>query len=362
MAEKKKDEVDRYLIVTEPIAVLRREPVDPARGDYEYDDLQETQLLLNEILLYRGENDEWYQVEAIEQSDFSPEALWRGYPGWVRKRVVQDVEKAKRNNVVIKGKAAYVYKEPDQASKTIMTVSMGTRFHATGEIVGGFCQVSLPKGGIGWVKKMDTLNMSRKVGEKQLRRSIVNTAKLFLGVPYLWGGRSVDFASSEFPVLRSSRSATGEGGGVRSSEMNANSKLKRPASGYPDAKLKTRNLQPDVVCGVDCSGLTNLVFRANNIDIPRNAHVQWMVTPKISHDAMQPGDLVFVSNVAEFYKISHVMIFLGGDEFIEALETGTVVKINSFRDKFGKTLDELAMQDLVIENKKIYCGKMPVSK
>jgi cell wall-associated NlpC family hydrolase len=332
MAEKKKDEVDRYLIVTEPIADLRREPLDPAWGDYEYDDLQETQLLLNEVLLYRGENDEWYQVEAIEQSDFTPEALWRGYPGWVRKRAVREVKKVKRNTIVIKGKGAYVYTEPDQASKTIMTVSMGTRFHATGEIMGGFCQVSLPKGGNGWVMKHDTFSMTRKVGEKQLRRNIVSTAKLFLGVPYLWGGRSIK------PEVRGKRSE------VRRS-----------------SKLETRNPQPDVVRGVDCSGLTNLVFRANNIDIPRNAHVQWMVTPKISHDAAQPGDLVFVSNVDEFYKISHVMIYLGGDEFIEALETGTIVKINSFRDKFGKTLVELAKQDLVIENKKIYCGKMPVS-
>ena len=332
MAEKKKDEVDRYLIVTEPIADLRKEPLDPAQGDYEYDDLQETQLLLNEVLLYRGENDEWYQVEAIEQSDFTPEALWRGYPGWVRKRVVREVKKVKRNTIVIKGKAAYVYKEPDQASKTIMTVSMGTRFHATGEIMGGFCQVSLPKGGNGWVVKRNTRDMTRKTDEKQLRRSIVNTAKLFLGVPYLWGGRSI---KSE---ARSQRS-----------EVRRNS------------KLGTRNPQPDVVRGVDCSGLTNLVFRANNIDIPRNAHVQWMVTPKITQEAMQPGDLIFVSNQDEFYKISHVMIYLGGDEFIEALETGTIVKINSFRDKFGKTLVELAKQDLVIENKKIYCGKMPVS-
>ena len=329
MAEKKKDEVDRYLIVTEPIADLRREPLDPARGDYEYDDLQETQLLLNEVLLYRGENDEWYQVEAIEQSDFTPEALWRGYPGWVRKRDVREVKKVKRNTIVIKGKGAYVYTEPDQASKTIMTVSMGTRFHATGEIMGGFCQVSLPKGGNGWVVKRNTRDMARKIDEKQLRRRIVSTAKLFLGVPYLWGGRSI---KSE---ARSKRS-----------------------------EVRKRNSKPElagIASGVDCSGLTNLVFRANNIDIPRNAHVQWMVTPKITQEAMQPGDLIFVSNQDEFYKISHVMIFLGEEEFIEALETGTIVKINSFRDKFGKTLVELAKQDLVIENKKIYCGKMPVS-
>ena len=91
---RRKMKLDRYLIVTEPIADLLREPVDSARGDYEYDDLQETQLLLNEVLLYRGENDDWYQVEAIEQSDFTPEALWRGYPGWVRKRAVREVRES----------------------------------------------------------------------------------------------------------------------------------------------------------------------------------------------------------------------------------------------------------------------------
>jgi cell wall-associated NlpC family hydrolase len=340
MAEKKKDEVDRYLIVTEPIADLRRKPLDPARGDYEYDDLQETQLLLNEVLLYRGENDEWYQLEAIEQSDFTPEALWRGYPGWVRKRAVREVKKVKRNTIVIKGKNAYVYTEPDQASKTIMTVSMGTRFHATGKIMGGFCQVSLPKGGNGWVVKRNTRDMARKIDEKQLRRRIVNTAMLFLGVPYLWGGRSIKT----------------EVRGQRSEVRGQRSEVRRKS------KLETRNPQPDVVRGVDCSGLTNLVFRANNIDVPRNAHVQWMVTPKITQEATQPGDLIFVSNQDEFYKISHVMISLGGEKFIEALETGTIVKINSFRDKFGKTLVELAKQDLISENKKIYCGKMPVSK
>ena len=333
MEERKNDEIDKYLLVTEAVADLRRQPVDPA-GGYDYDDLQETQLLLNEILLYQGQNDDWYQVEAIEQQDFSRQDLWRGLPGWVRKKSVLEVEKVKRNNVVIKEVAACVYREPDKVSKrTIATASMGTRFHVSGEIKKGFCRIALPKGGNGWVMKRGTRSMTRKVGEKQLRKAIVSTAKLFLGVPYLWGGRSA--------------------GPVMSDQFLAISENRKPG---------TLNREADVVRGVDCSGLVNLVFRANNVNIPRNAHVQWMVTPKITLDAMQPGDLIFMSKVKEFYEISHVMIFVGGDEFVEASEAERVVKINTFHDKFGKTLVELAKHDLVIENRKIYCGKIPVSK
>jgi hypothetical protein len=339
---KKKDEADRYLIVTEPLADLYKDPMDSIRRGQRGDGLQETQLLLNEVLLYRSENDEWYQVEAVEQADFSSEILWRGYPGWMRKEAALEVEKVKKNNMVIKVKAAHVHKEPDRKSKLIMTVSLGTRFHSTGKISGGFSQVSLPQGGNGWVVKRNMRSMTRRAGEEQLRKNIANTAQLLLGEPYLWGGRSVGFASSEF--------------GVRSSEMNANSKLKRPASGYPDSKLA------GIVRGLDCSGLTSLVFRANNIDIPRNAHVQWMVTPKITCDALRTGDLFFVSNQGEFYTISHVMIYLGGDEFIEASETAKKVQITSFYDKFGKTLVELSQQDCAIEDRKIYCGKMPISR
>jgi len=326
MAEKKIYEVDRCLIVTEPIVDLLRGPVDPTRYGQNNHDLQETQLLFNEILLYRGENDEWYQAEAIEQPDFSPEMLWRGYPGWVRKKATREVERAKKNNMVIKRKSAHVYKEPDQVSKVMMTVSIGTRFHGTGEIAGAYCQVSLPNIGNGWVMKRDTRSIARSSNEKQLRKSIVSTAKLFLGVPYLWGGRSLNSEARKY------------------------------------SKPGTRNPQEEVAYGVDCSGLTSLVFRANNIDIPRNAHVQWMVTPKITYDAMQSGDLIFVSKIGEFYTICHVMIFLGGDEFIEASETDTAVRINTFVDKFGKTLPELAKQGLIVDNRQIYCGHMSLPK
>ena len=36
------------------------------------------------------------------------------------------------------------------------------------------------------------------------------------------------------------------------------------------------------------------------------------------------------------------MMYLTGEEFIEALETGSVVTINTFKNKFGLTLHEAA--------------------
>ena len=64
MAEQ--NETGQLLVVRVPVANLRREPVE-ARNRYTHDDLQETQLLFNETLLYRGEKPDWYYVEALEQ-------------------------------------------------------------------------------------------------------------------------------------------------------------------------------------------------------------------------------------------------------------------------------------------------------
>jgi len=333
MAEK--NEIDRYLIVTVPVAELYREPVDQARLLRENEYLLETQVLLNEILLYRGENDEWYQVEAIEQADFSPDVMWRGYPGWVRKNAVRAFEKVKRNNAVVKEKTADVYVDPGQKSEIIATVSMGTRFHVMGEEIHGYSPVSLPDGGNGWVKKGSLRAMTkRKAGEERLRKNIVKTAGMLLKTPYLWGGRSAA------PAAKGERPERGED---RKREVG-------------DQPLRS------IVTGVDCSGLTSIVFRANNVDVPRNAHVQWMVTHKTSPDMVEPGDLLFVSNQGEFYKMNHVMICVGAEEFIEASETDVVVCTNSFRRKFGKTREELARQNFVVEGRKIHGGKMPLAK
>ena len=60
-------------------------------------------------------------------------------------------------------------------------------------------------------------------------------------------------------------------------------------------------------------------------------------------------------------KITHVMMYLTGEEFIEALETGSVVAINTFKNKFGVTLREAAQQDFIVNKRKIYFGSVLIA-
>ncbi|OPY80867.1 MAG: Gamma-D-glutamyl-L-lysine endopeptidase [Syntrophorhabdus sp. PtaU1.Bin153] len=322
---------DRYLIVTGPVANIRRKPVDTPSG-YIHDDLQETQALYNEVLIQRGENGGWYRVEVLEQRDFTRDCLWHGCLGWIRKRDAMPIDVLPTHNVVVVAKTARLLEKPAFGAASMITLSIGTRLKVTGTRQGSYCRLDLPDGRIGWIHRKSVRATERKGSEDRIRQNIVRTATLFLNVPYLWGGRSM-----HMPEPAADNPQPG---------------------GRNDPRRAAVNSTPGrTITGVDCSGLTNLVYRVNGIDLPRNAHVQWMVTQKIPPGTMKAGDLIFVSAQEDFYSINHVMIFTGGDMFIEALETGSLVRMTTFRERFGKTLSELTEQDLIIENKKIYCGK-----
>lgn len=75
--------------------------------------------------------------------------------------------------------------------------------------------------------------------------------------------------------------------------------------------------------GYDCSGLTLAAWRAAGKSLPHNAAMQWDRVAKISRGALQPGDLVFYSN------LGHVGIFVGSGKVIHAPTFGESVKISS---------------------------------
>lgn len=81
--------------------------------------------------------------------------------------------------------------------------------------------------------------------------------------------------------------------------------------------------------GVDCSGLMQLLFRAVNIDLPRDASQQIEVgSPLDGLSNSQPGDLAFFNNPQG--KITHVGLLLGDGNILHA---SSRVKIESIDDE-----------------------------
>ncbi|MEI7590149.1 MAG: NlpC/P60 family protein, partial [Deltaproteobacteria bacterium] len=100
-------------------------------------------------------------------------------------------------------------------------------------------------------------------GEEYLRNEIVETAKSFIGVSYLWGGESVE-------------------------------------------------------TGFDCSGLTMTVYRLNGLNMPRTAFEQYNVGNRIDLDEIKKGDLLFfkTNRKKRNVKVTHVGIYVGDGMFI----------------------------------------------
>jgi cell wall-associated NlpC family hydrolase len=123
-------------------------------------------------------------------------------------------------------------------------------------------------------------------GSASKAQTAIDAAKDYLGTPYAWGG-----------------------GGTRG-----------PGPG----------LDPDEgVIGFDCSGLTQYAYGQAGISIPRNSRAQYASLPKVADDDLRPGDLVFWgSDASDPGSIEHVAIYLGGNQVIQAPESGDVVKIS----------------------------------
>jgi gamma-D-glutamyl-L-lysine dipeptidyl-peptidase len=330
------EKTDQSLIVTVPVADLRREPVD-AKPLYVHDDLQETQVLYNEILLYLDEIDDWYCVEAMEQQKYTPKNIWQGYPGWIRKRNVTVINAPLTYNAVIKNKTARILNERSEKAGILLTVSIGTRFWVDETTDKEYYTAVLAHNKKGYISKDDIACIGIYKDESKLRKTVVSTGRLFIGVPYLWGGRSIFM-----PELLEGRQ------GAKGKEPRTDNAIYRTLYPAPDAP----------VTGVDCSGFTNLVYRVNNINIPRDAHGQWIAARNVDYKSLKPGDLIFVSIEGRSDFISHVMLNVDGDKFIETADTGGTVKINTFKDKFGESLNGLAGNSFLFRNRQIYFGRI----
>lgn len=113
--------------------------------------------------------------------------------------------------------------------------------------------------------------------ERGLRSNLVETARSYLGVPYLWGGTSAR--------------------------------------------------------GFDCSGLAWAVYRLNGLALPRSSRDQFEAGSPVQLEKARPGDLVFFAT-RRGPGVSHVGILLGGGLFIHAPSPGRTISRDRLDDPY----------------------------
>ena len=81
--------------------------------------------------------------------------------------------------------------------------------------------------------------------------------------------------------------------------------------------------------GFDCSGLVDYVFRdVAAIALPRTAaEMAASAAPRIDHDALQSGDLVFFHGRGR--RVTHVGIYVGAGRFVHAPNKGGTVRLDA---------------------------------
>ena len=231
----------RKFVIHIPVADLRKEPKVLLEQDYSHQDNRETQLLFGERAELIEEQGEWLKIAALEQLCFDTLNDWYPYRGWVHRTEIKEV--------------AYF----SEAKKVVCApfVQIGGKTLSYGTLLSD---------------ETDENASIRKIPKYPCRSTLVDEAKCFLEVPYLWGGRS-------FPLKNS-------------------------------------------ISSVDCSGLINLLYRAQGVSIPRNAHEQYLKS--IPTSLLKAGDPLFL---AKEKKISHVLLKMDDKSFIESPETGKYVRM-----------------------------------
>lgn len=86
--------------------------------------------------------------------------------------------------------------------------------------------------------------------------------------------------------------------------------------------------------GIDCSGLTYVVYRDyNGSSIPKTVAEQYQRLKPVEYDNLSYGDLVFFSFNGN--QVTHVGLYIQNDKFVHASESEGVV-VSSLKEKYYK--------------------------
>lgn len=193
-----------------------------------------------------------------------------GYIGWLKaSEVVEDIPPGGRQLAVVAVPLAQLYREPSTTAPGIGEAVLGTDLPLISQKP-GWVEVWLPGHRSAWLaeKDVEIWPQGKPPGQRG-GYDVVKVAEKLLGAPYLWGGVSI--------------------------------------------------------YGVDCSGLTYVSYFLNGIKLPRDADQQFQVGRKVERTDLRPGDLVFFNTEGSGTVPTHVGIYSGDGQFINARSRQGVV-------------------------------------
>lgn len=271
--DKKKPVAGQPGVVLANVVPLRAKP----DGDAE----QVTQALMGQPIIAEGGQGDWYFVQT-----------WDTYRGWIHSSTIRLYdsleEKAYASSgpvAVIRDLVVDVMEEPHDSADPITKVTVSTELEVA-DSSGNWVELNLPNGKKGYILKHQARLINKDMAQTiwlPQPAKLIETAKRFIGVPYLWGG------SSPF--------------------------------------------------GIDCSGFVQLVHRIHNITLLRDADIQAgdPRAMRIEKKDLRMGDLVFFGKNGNSAKdpdiaaITHIGMAINNEKFIHS-GGATGVTINRFED------------------------------
>lgn len=262
-----------YGIIDLSVVNIRSKPGDPEE--------MANQGLLGFPVCILKEKNGWLLVQTPEN-----------YIGWVDADGIELMTKDEVNGWCTSKKVIYTKKygssfsNPDIKSVPVSDIVKGNILQFVEESA-GFVKVKYPDGRTGYIPSEETQDFDTWAGNRALtEENLVNTAKTFMGLPYLWGGTSYK--------------------------------------------------------GVDCSGFTKSVYYLNGIILPRDASQQVfagdLIDTKDGFNNLRPGDLLFFGTKAKGAtkeRVTHVAMYIGNGEFIHSSGRVKINSLDKDKDNFS---------------------------